>query len=267
MNLIFEKRDRLAYLTLNRPQARNAFDAELLVELVEAWEEYRKDNTLRCAILTGAGDKSFCAGADLQKLIPLMTGARQAQTDAERRVQQDSTITAQAILRDRDLFKPIVAAINGHAIAGGLELLYATDIRITCPAAKFGLQEVKWAIFPVGGSSVHLPRQLPYAKAMEMLLTGELIGAEEALGYGLINRIVPFDQVMAEAEKTAHLIARNGPLAVAAIKKAVRMNLGLPIKEALAQELEIALPVFMTQDAQEGPRAFKEKREPRYQGK
>ncbi|MBU2649230.1 enoyl-CoA hydratase/isomerase family protein [bacterium] len=266
MSLLFEKRNHIAYLTLNRPDARNAFDPEMLVQLVSAWQEYREDSSLRCAILTGAGEKAFCAGADLGKLIPLMTGVRKAESEADKQIQKKPELMNQAILRDFNLHKPVVAAINGHAIAGGLEFLYATDIRIACPDARFGLQEVKWGIFPVGGSSVHLPRQMPYARAMEMLLTGELITAREALEFGLINRIVPRGEVMVEAEKTAALIARNGPLAVAAIKQAVQANMGVPIKEALAREMEIAMPVFMTRDAQEGPRAFKEKREPVFKG-
>ncbi len=266
MSLIFEKRGHIAYLTMNRPDARNAFDPEMLVQLASAWKEYREDKSLRCAILAGSGDKAFCAGADLGQLIPLMTGARKAESDADRQVQQHPELMNEAILRDFSMTKPVVAAINGHAIAGGLEFLYATDVRIACPEAKFGLQEVKWAIFPMGGSSVHLPRQFPYARAMEMLLTGELITAEEALAFGFINRVVPRDQVLAEAEKTAELIAKNGPIAVTAIKQAVQANMGVPIKEALARELEIAMPVFMTKDAQEGPRAFKEKRDPEYKG-
>lgn len=266
MSLQFEKKGAVAYITLNRPDARNAFDAEMLVGLAETWKAYQEDASLRCAILTGAGDKAFCAGADLAELIPLITGVRQPQSDADRKVQQDPGILNRAILRDFSLEKPVIAAINGHAIAGGFEFLYATDIRIACPEAKFGLQEVKWAIFPMGGSSVHLPRQLPYARAMEMLLTGELISAEEALAAGFINRIVPRDQVLVEAEKSAAQIAANGPLAVKAIKQAVQANMGVPVKEALARELEFAMPVFMTKDAQEGPRAFKEKRPPEYQG-
>jgi len=170
------------------------------------------------------------------------------------------------LLRDYALYKPVIAAINGHAIAGGMEFLYSTDIRISCPDAKFGLQEVKWAIFPMGGSSVHLPRQLPYARAMEMLLTGELMDAHEALELGFLNRVVDRDRVMQEAERYAGIIASNGPMAVSAIKKAVRTISGLTLEEGLAREKEIAMPVFATKDAREGPRAFKEKRKPKYIG-
>jgi enoyl-CoA hydratase len=264
--LIYEKRNGIAYLTLNRPEARNAVDPELAVELAAAWEDYRDDKDLRCAIITGAGDKAFCAGADLGKLIPLFTGARLPESEADRQIQNDPNISSRALLRDYALYKPVIAAINGHAIAGGMEFLYSTDIRIACPQARFGLQEVKWAIFPMGGSSVHLRRQLPYARAMEMLLTGELMDAREALKLGFLNRVVERNRVMQEAERYAGIIVKNGPLAVSAIKKAVHTISGLTLEEGLAREKEIAMPVFATKDAREGPRAFKEKRKPKYIG-
>ena len=266
MVLKYEKRNQIAYLTLNRPEARNAVNPELIMALVEAWTDYQDDKDLRCAIVTGAGDNSFCAGADLARLIPLFTGIRKPETEADKAVALDPMLSSKALLRGVKIYKPIIAAINGHAIAGGLELLYSTDIRVACPEARFGLQEVKWAIFPAGGSSVHLPRQLPYARAMEMLLTGELISAEEAYSYGLINKIVPREEVVAEAERYANLIVKNGPLAVSAIKKSVLVTSGMTIKEGLDKETELAIPVFATKDAQEGPRAFMEKREPNYIG-
>ena len=267
MSLIYEKKDGIAYLTLNRPEAHNALAPETMLELLDAWTDYRDDPALRCAIITGAGDKSFCAGADLGRFIPLFTGAKTPENEAEKKIQADPLISMQALLRDFELFKPVVAAVNGNAIAGGMEFLYATDIRVAAEGARFGLQEVKWGIFPMGGSSVHLPRQLPYARAMEMLLTGELMDAAEALHYGLVNRVVPAGEVMAEAERYARIIAKNGPLAVTAIKRAVKANIGLELKQGLAKEMELAMPVFMSQDAQEGPRAFKEKREPKFIGK
>jgi len=267
MALIYEKHDHIAYLTLNRPEAHNALDPETILELLAAWEDYRDDPEMRCAIVTGAGDRSFCAGADLSTLIPLFTGARKGQTEAEKKVQADPTLAMRALLRDFELFKPVVAAINGNAIAGGLELLYATDIRVASDAARFGLQEVRWSVFPMGGSTVHLPRQIPYARAMEILLTGELIDAPTALACGLVNRVVPHAQVMAEAQRFARRIVANGPLAVTAVKRAVLANSGLTIKDGLAKELEIGFPVFLSEDAKEGPRAFKEKREPVFKGK
>jgi enoyl-CoA hydratase len=267
MALIYEKRHAIAYLTLNRPEAHNCIDPETVLELVQAWEDYRDDASLRCAIITGAGDRSFCAGADLGKLIPLFTGARKPETDADKKVQSNPFLAQKAFLRDFELFKPVVAAINGNAIAGGMELLYSTDIRVAAEDARFGLQEVKWAIFPMGGSTVKLPRQLPYARAMEMLLTGELMDARDAWRLGFVNRVVPKAKVMEEAEKFAALIARNGPMAAAAVKKAVLSNIGLTLTDGLAKEMELGIPVFLSRDAREGPRAFKEKREPQYQGR
>jgi enoyl-CoA hydratase len=267
MTLLYEKKGKIAYLTLNRPEAHNAVDPETILELVAAWEEYRDDDQMRCAIITGTGDQSFCAGADLGKLIPLFTGARKPETEADRKIQADPTLSMRAFLRDFELYKPVVAAINGNAIAGGFELLYAADIRIAAENAKFGLQEVKWAVFPTGGSTVRLSRQIPYAKAMEILLTGQLMDADEALRCGFVNRVVPQERVMEEAQKVAGIIAKNGPMAVTAVKRAVLNTTGLTLKEGLAREMELAIPVFMSRDAQEGPRAFKEKREPVFKGR
>jgi enoyl-CoA hydratase len=257
----------IAYLTINRPEARNALDPETLIELIEAWEDYRDDEDVRCAIITGAGDKAFCAGADLAKTIPLVTGAKQPETEPERQVAKDPLIPGKAFLRDFGLYKPVIAAVNGHAIAGGMEMLYATDIRIAAEGTKFGVQEVKWALFPMMGSSVKLPRQLPYARTMEMLLTGELMDAKEALQLGFLNRVVPREKVLEEAQRFARIIADNGPLAVTALKKAVMQNIGLTLAEGLAREVEVAMPVFRSDDAKEGPSAFKEKRKPQYKGK
>jgi enoyl-CoA hydratase len=267
MALIYEKKENIAYLTLNRPEAHNAIDPETVLELLDAWEDYRDDSSMRCAVISGKGDKTFCSGADLERLIPLFTGARKPETDADQKVQENPLLAQKALLRDFQLYKPVIAAVNGHAIAGGMELLYSTDIRIASENARFGLQEVKWAIFPMGGSSVKLPRQIPYAKAMEILLTGELIDAREAYRLGFINRVLPQDKVMEEAERIARIIAENGPMAVAAVKRAVLLNTGLTLHEGLAKEMEIAIPVFMSDDVKEGPRAFKEKRKPVFKGK
>ncbi|MCU0600496.1 MAG: enoyl-CoA hydratase-related protein [Desulfobacterales bacterium] len=267
MSLIYEKKGPIAYITLNRPDAQNAFDPETVIAIVDAWKDYRDDDSLRCAILTGAGTEVFSSGADLKRLIPLITGARPPETEADKAVQKDPYMTQKAFLRNFKIYKPIVAAINGTAIAGGFEILYATDIRVASEDAKFGLQEAKWSIVPMMGSTVRLPRQIPYAKAMEILLTGELIDAEEALRLGFINKIVPKGQVMAEAERYANILAKNGPLAIKAIKQGVLEGIGLPLKEGLAKELEYGIPVFLSEDAREGPRAFKEKREPKFQGK
>jgi len=267
MALIYEKKNRIAYITLNRPEAQNAFDPETVIEIIDAWKDYKEDSDLRCAIITGAGGDVFSSGADLKRLIPLITGARQPETDADKMIQKDPYLPQKAFLRTMKIDKPIIAAINGHAIAGGMEILYSTDIRVAAQGVRFGLQEAKWSIVPLMGSSGKVPRQIPYVKAMEILLTGELFDAEETLRLGFINKVVPKDQVMAEAERYADIIAKNGPLALKAIKQSVQAAIGLPLKEGLAKELEFGIPVFLSQDAQEGPKAFKEKREPDFKGK
>ncbi|MBL4906510.1 MAG: enoyl-CoA hydratase/isomerase family protein, partial [Sneathiella sp.] len=172
-----------------------------------------------------------------------------------------------ALLRDFDTEKPVISAIQGHAIAGGMEIVQGTDIRVAAPAIKLGVQEVKWAIFPGGGSTVRLPVQLPYAKAMELLLTGETIPSEEALALGFLNYVVPEQEVLNKAREIALKIAANGPIAVKAIRASARACLGLEEKEALRLENKFSGPVFQTEDAREGPRAFKEKRKPVFKGR
>ena len=172
-----------------------------------------------------------------------------------------------AYLMSKDPGKPVIAAINGHAIAGGMELVQGTDIRVSVPNAKFGVQEVKWALFPAGGSTVKLPRQIPQAKAMELLLTGDLITAEEALALGFLNYVAEPSQLLPRAMEIAAKIAANGPIAVQAIRKSARAVWGHPEDEALRMEATYSGPVFQTEDAVEGPKAFMEKRTPVYKGR
>jgi enoyl-CoA hydratase len=234
------------------------------VRLADAWQEVKDNDDVRVAVLTGTGS-AFCAGADLGQLIPMISGARKPENEWDERVMKEPGIASRALLRNFDPEKPVIAAINGHAIAGGMEVVQGTDIRISVAGAKFGVQEVKWAIFPAGGSTVRLPVQLPYAKAMELLLTGDLISAEEALQLGFLNYVT--DDIMGKAMEIAEKIAGNGPLAVRAIRRSVKECLGKPEREALRIENEISGPVFQTEDAKEGPRAFMEKRKPEYKGR
>jgi enoyl-CoA hydratase len=265
MSLVnYELRGHVAVVTLNRPDARNAINPEVAVRLADAWDAVKSDDRVRVAVLTGTGS-AFCAGADLGQLIPMMSGTRKPENEWDERVLKEPGITSRALLRNFDTEKPVIAAINGHAIAGGMEIVQGTDIRISVPAAKFGVQEVKWAIFPAGGSTVRLPVQLPYAKAMELLLTGDLISADEALALGFLNYVT--DDIMGKAMEIAEKIAANGPLAVKAIRRSVKECLGKPEQEALKIENQISGPVFQTEDAKEGPRAFMEKRKPSYQGR
>jgi len=265
--LLFEVRNHIAYLTLNRPQVHNSINPELMVQLAEAWERVNADDDIRTAIVTGAGDKAFCAGADLGRLIPLTTGARQPEDEWDEKVLSGKHYAGNSLLRGYDVYKPIIGAVNGFCIAGGMELMLATDIRVAAEHAKFGLQEVKWALLPAGGSLPRLPRQMPFCEAMEILLTGDLIASEKAWRLGLINYVLPAAQVMAKAEEIATTIAANGPLAVRKIKEAVLRCSGRPLDEGFKIENEIAREVFASEDAREGPRAFMEKRKPTYTGR
>ena len=265
-HLEYEKQGHVAVVTFNRPERHNAISPEMMVRLFDAWTEVRDDPEVRVAILTGAGDETFCAGGDLGKLMPLFTGAREPEDEWDRRIKDDPMMTMTSLLKGFELYKPIVAAVNGRALAGGMELLQATDIRVASSDAVFGLTEAQRGLVPGGGSMVRLCRQIPWARAMEILLLGETITADEALDIGLINAVVAPDQVMASAHEYADRLAANGPLAVQKIKEAAWRTSGLPIDEAHAIENDLAAEVMMTRDAREGPRAFMEKRRPDFTG-
>ena len=266
-DLLYEKRDGIAILTLNRPEKRNAFTPEMLVRLADAWEDFRDDASLRVAILTGSGDTAFCAGGDLGRLMPLFTGARQPEDDWDHRLMGDvGRVMSTALLRPFELYKPIIAAINGIAVAGGTEILQSTDIRVASRSASFGLSEAQRGLVPGGGSMARLPRQIPYCKAMEILMTGDALPAEEAHRIGFVNEVVEPEEVMPRALAFADRLARNAPLALRAIKEtAIRSN-GVPLEEAYRIEHELSAVVMRSQDAREGPRAFMEKREPHFTG-
>jgi enoyl-CoA hydratase len=265
--LLYEKRGPIAYITFNRPEARNAIDPETMVRLAEAWADFEEDPELRVAIVTGAGDVAFSAGADLMRLIPLVTRVRQTEDEWDRRLVEDPKLVQRALLRQYPLYKPTIAAVNGYCIAGGLELLQALDIRVASDKAMFALQEPRWGLFPAGASTIRLPQQVPYCWAMEILLTGNRISAQEAHHMGLVNVVVSPERVMSVAEEYARTIAANGPLAVRKIKEAVLRTVGLPPQEAFAGESALAAEVFSSEDAKEGPRAFAERRPPRFEGR
>jgi enoyl-CoA hydratase/carnithine racemase len=265
--VLFEKRSHVAYVTFNRPEVHNSFNPETIVRLAEAWQQINRDDEIRAAIVTGAGKVAFSAGADLGRLIPLFTGARKPEDEWDQKLLADRKQGDVALLRNFDVDKPVIAAVNGFCIAGGMELIQATDLRVASENASFGLQEVKWAIIPAAGSLARLQRQIPYCKAMEILLTGNRIDAQEAWRVGLVNYVVPQEQLLAKAEELATTIAANGPLAVRKIKEAVRRTSGRPLEEAFTIENQIAREVMRSEDAKEGPRAFMEKRKPNYKGR
>jgi len=265
--LEYEKRGHTAVITLSRPDVHNAMDSEVMVRLAEAWQDVAGDDGVRVAIITGAGERAFSSGADLRKLIPLMSRARQPEDEWDHKLLSNMSLLNIALLRGFELYKPVIAAINGFCLAGGTELIQATDIRIAAQHATFGLTEVKRAIVPGGGSMVRLPRQVPFCKAMEILLVGDHLDAEEAYRIGLVNQVVPADRLMETAEEFARKIAENGPLAVRKIKETVLRALGRTVEEGFALEDDAVRFIVGTQDAREGPRAFAEKRPPRYLGR
>ena len=249
----FEKRGRVAIFTINRPDSMNSFTAEMLAAMDAGFEEFNGDDELWVAILTGSGDKAFSSGMDLKEAIPLLqSGDEMGYEDHTKRPFSD-------------VFKPIIGAVNGHCIAGGLEFLQGTDLRIAAEHATFGLGEVRWGIIPTGGSHVRLPRQIPWAIAMELLLTGRPITAQRAYDIGLINRVVPAADLMDEAIKLAETICKNGPLAVRTAKEIAVRALGL--ESGFVLEKALGDRVMKSDDAKEGPRAFAEKRAAKFTGR
>jgi enoyl-CoA hydratase len=265
-DLLTEKRGHVFVVTFNRPAKKNAVTPEMVVRLADAWKAFREDDELRVAILTGTGD-SFCAGADLGRLIPLLSKAREPEDEFDRALLADRMVFQTAFLRRFELWKPIVAAVNGFALAGGTEILQATDLRLAAPEAKFALTEPTRGIIPGGGSTVRLARQIPYVEAMRILLTGEFISAEEARRIGFVNEIVPAERLLDRAFELAERIAENGPLAVRKIKEAVIRSSGVSLEEGYGIEDELVRDIMRSEDAREGPRAFMEKRKPKFTGR
>ena len=259
-HLTIDRDEQVVTVTLNRPKAKNAFTLEMLARLWDAWRMIDEDPSVRCAILTGAGG-DFCAGADLK----MMHGS-QEDNPWHAKYREDPELHWKALLRHYTLKKPLIAAVEGVAVGGGTEILQATDIRVAAEGSMLGVTEVAWALFPLGGSTVRLARQIGYTNAMEMLLTGKRIDAHEAKEIGLVGHVVPKGEALTKARKIAAKIASNGPLAVQAIKRSVKEGLLLDEREALKLELEIGQPIFATKDAREGPRAFAEKRKPEFKG-
>jgi enoyl-CoA hydratase len=256
--VLYEKKDHIAIVTMNRKEALNAMDDEMMEQLSDAWIDIRDDRNIRAAIITGAGRTAFSVGGDLKTMLPRII-------DADLRDLQSDTRPLNAVLRGFDVWKPIVAAVNGFCFGGGLEMLLGTDIRVASENAVFAVMEPTWALFPGGGTTVRLPRQIPYARAMEMLLTANQVTAQEAADIGLINKVVPHEELMPTAMAYAEKLCSNGPLAVQAIKESVLR--GLALDAAYSIERLFSMDIFNTQDAKEGPKAFQENRKPVWKGK
>ncbi len=258
MPIDVERDGHVAVITINRPEARNALDPEHQDALGAAVADFESDEGLRVAVLTGAGDTVFSAGADLKKLIPAFRDRVRAGEDPPWNF-GGFTATERA--------KPMIAAVNGHALAGGCEMALACDIRLASPNATIGLAETKWAIIPGAGGTVRLPRAVPLGLAMEMILSGEPVDAAEAHRVGLVNRVVPLESLRAAAVRLAHVIASRGPLAVRAARASVLAGLGNDERTAMRTEFGHFLDVLRTEDAVEGSTAFAEKRNPVYRGR
>ncbi len=256
----------VAVVTLDRPERANALDPAMLVALAAAWRRVADDAEIRCAVLTGAGERTFCSGMDLRATIPaaqaLARGERVDPVDFE-----GLRSVATATLAGFDLQTPLVCAINGHARAGGFDLMLASEIRFAVPHATFALEEVALGLYPTGNASVLLARQIGWVHAHELLLTARPIDAERALAIGLLNRIVPPAELLPTALATADAIAANAPLAVRATRAGVRELLSLPLDEAYRRQEELGRPLRRTEDAREAQRAFVEKRRPVWKGR
>lgn len=281
MPIHYEKGGHVVTITIDRPEARNSLDVDHFGMLADAWIRFRDDDEAFVAILTGVGDV-YCVGADLKKFVPIVTeradklaaGESTQQVGESRYSMAHSLI---AVLRDGavvpetgeefQLYKPVIAAINGICAAGGMEMMWNTDLRVCADTAWFQLAEPRRGLFPGGGSTVHSARQLSWCNAMEVLLLADRITPERALQMGLVNRIVPRDKVMDEARALAATICLNGPLAVRACKRSAKESTFLGLKEALVNEMSYSANVFMSDDAKEGIKAFKEKRQPVWRGR
>lgn len=268
MPIHYELDDHVVLITIDRPAARNSADLEHFKLLREAWERFDADPDAWVAIVTGVGD-AFFTGADLKTYVPAITAlgkriADEGITEVDGYRLDDGT---KAVLRGARIWKPIIAAVNGFCTAGGMEMLGGADIRVACPEAQFAVMEPKRGLFAGGGTTVRLPRQIAFPHAMELLLCADLIPAERALEMGLLNAVVPRDDLLHFAYGYARRITANAPLAVQATKRSVWEGLGMTLKDAYRNESAIANEIFATEDAKEGPLAFKEKRAPRWQGR
>ena len=257
---LVERDGHLMTITLNRPERMNALSGAMLVRMYDAFVAASTDDDVRCIILTGAGG-NFCSGADLRAMAG-DAGGSDPEVDVAARMAADPELHWKALLRTYRPTKPIIAAVEGVAIAGGTELLQATEIRVAGERARFGVSEVRWSLYPMAGSAVRLRRQIPYTHAAEILLTGKHLSAREALEIGLVGHVVPDGQALAKARAIADVVCENGPLAVDAIVRTLHETDGLPEAAALAHEFDYGWKVFQSEDAREGPRAFKEKRKP-----
>ncbi len=257
MSIDVEVAEGVCTITINRPERMNAMDAEHYRGLSQAWMRVRDDSDIRVAIVTGAGSKSFSAGADIKSFLTAPSDLSEMWL-----TQRD-----QLLNRGLEVWKPVIAAINGYCLAGGMTLMLATDIRIAAEHATFNLAEVKRGIIPGNGGTQRVLDQLPHAIAMELLLTGDGLDAKTALHFGLVNKVVPLSELMPTARAYAKKIAANAPLAVQAAKELALRSRELDRATGLRFEALINRLLQFSEDAKEGPAAFAEKRTPDFRGR
>lgn len=260
-----ERDGHIMTITMNRPERYNALTGAMLIRMFDAYEEASRDPEVRCIIVTGAGG-NFCSGADLKGMAG-DSGSADPEIDVQARLAADPQVVFKALFRHYRPTKPIVAAVEGVAIAGGTEILQAMEVRVAGRSARFGVSEARWSLYPLGGSAVRLPRQIPYAHAAEILLTGRHLSAEEAQRIGLVGEVVADGQALARAREIAGQIAGNGPLAVEAITRTLHECDGMELDAALRHEFDYGFQLLQSEDAKEGPRAFAEKRKPNFRGR
>ena len=252
-------------VTIDRPDQANSLDPALLVGLGNAWRRIAEDPEIRCAVLTGVGERVFCSGMDMKTTIPASQRLARGERIGELEFEGLRNVST-ALLAGFDLATPLICAVNGHARAGGFDLMLASEMRYAVPEATFALEEVALGLYPTGNATVLLPRQIPWVHAFDLLLTARPIDARRALEIGLINEIVPRTELLSRALQTADAIARNGPLAVAATRAGVRELLGRPLRDAYPRQEELGAPLRRSDDAREAQLAFLEKRSPRFKG-
>jgi enoyl-CoA hydratase len=260
--------DHILRITIDRPEHRNSLDMEHFFNLRRAWERFGEDDDLYVAVITGVG-RDFCVGADLKTYIPQVT-ALQKQLAAGEIPEVDGYRLddgVKAVLRGTKLYKPIVAAVNGTCVAGGMEMLGGCDLRVAADVATFGVMEPKRGLFAGGGTTVRLPRQVPYPAAMELLLCADQVPAQRAYEMGLLNEVCHPDDLLERAYSYARRITANGPFAIRKTKESVLRGLAVNMPEAYKIETEISGEVFSSEDAKEGPKAFAEKRAPVWQNR
>jgi enoyl-CoA hydratase len=269
MPIHYEPRDdHVVVITIDRPERKNALDLYHFRDLAKAWRDFRDDDALWVAVIAGV-DGCFMSGADLKDYIPQITALADEIGTGEVTEIDGCRLTdgTEAVLRNLDLYKPVIAAIDGPCVAGGMEMLGGVDIRIASERATFGVLEPKRGLFAGGGTTARLPRQLPYAAAMEFLLLAEEVPAARALELGLLNAVVPADQVLETALGWAARILVNGPMAVRATKESVVRGMKGTLRDAYKIEAQLAQQVFASEDAKEGPKAFAERRAPKWQNR